>query len=196
MSLFSFVKEAGEKLLGLDDEEPEGTEVPEIKPAGANTSAAMLHLMLTKHNLAPEARAHARAHRTCRPPVACPRVGRRRPVRATERDIFSRRRIQDANSQVGELASGHRLDHQGASGISAGVATALSSAALLRADVRKERVINPLCERGRPVSLHTRAPRSYFRYTFNSKINFATKKFIFANCKMIKGELKSLGCCF
>ena len=130
MSLFSFVKEAGEKLLGLDDEEPEGTEVPEIKPAGANTSAAMLHLMLTKHNLAPEARAHARAHRTCRPPVACPRVGRRRPVRATERDIFSRRRIQDANSQVGELASGHRLDHQGASGISAGVATALSSAAL------------------------------------------------------------------
>ncbi len=54
MSLFSFVKEAGEKLLGLDDNEPEVTEVPEVKPAGANTSAATLHLMLTKHNLAPD----------------------------------------------------------------------------------------------------------------------------------------------
>ncbi len=54
MSLFSFVKEAGEKLLGLDDEEPEATDVPEIKPAGANTSAATLHLMLTKHNFAPD----------------------------------------------------------------------------------------------------------------------------------------------
>ncbi len=53
MSLFSFVKEAGEKLLGLDDEEPAAAEVPEVKPAGANTSAATLHLMLTKHDLAP-----------------------------------------------------------------------------------------------------------------------------------------------
>jgi len=53
MSLFNFVKEAGEKLLGLDDEEPEAPavpETPEIKPAGANTSAATLHLMLSKYD--------------------------------------------------------------------------------------------------------------------------------------------------
>mgnify|MGYP001468836823 CR=1 FL=1 len=57
MSLFSFVKEAGEKLLGLDDEEPAApavSETPEIKPAGANTSAATLHLMLSKYDLAPD----------------------------------------------------------------------------------------------------------------------------------------------
>ncbi len=54
MSLFSFVKEAGEKLLGLDNDEPEAADVPEVKPAGANTSAATLHLMLTKYELAPD----------------------------------------------------------------------------------------------------------------------------------------------
>jgi hypothetical protein len=30
MSLFNFVKEAGEKLLGLDDEEPEGPQSPRL----------------------------------------------------------------------------------------------------------------------------------------------------------------------
>lgn len=54
MSLFSFVKEAGEKLLGMHDEEPAAAETPEIKPAGANTSAATLHLMLSKYDLAPD----------------------------------------------------------------------------------------------------------------------------------------------
>jgi len=54
MGLFSFVKEAGEKLLGTADEAAEtAPDIPAPPPAEMPVTASSLHGMLARHGLAP-----------------------------------------------------------------------------------------------------------------------------------------------
>ena len=54
MGLFSFVKEAGQKLLGMTDDDADTIETPIVAvPAAPVVSASTLHLMLSRLDLAP-----------------------------------------------------------------------------------------------------------------------------------------------